>query len=59
MGMGRRSKAASEIGLTLADHEILERIVVQLLDVAARCRDPGVQHVLMRLADDLSKVIEE
>jgi hypothetical protein len=57
--MERRSKAASENGLTREDREKLERIVVRLLDVAARCGNPDIQYELMRLAEDLVKLIED
>jgi hypothetical protein len=36
----------------------LERIVVRLLDVAARCGEPAIQYELMELADELAKLIE-
>jgi phosphoribosylamine-glycine ligase len=57
--MAHRSRAASENGLTPQRREDLERIVVRLLDISARCEDPAIQHELMRLADDLVKLIEE
>jgi phosphoribosylamine-glycine ligase len=57
-GMERRRKTASEDGLKPQDREDLERIVVRLLEIAARCADPAVQQDLMKLADDLVKLIE-
>ena len=57
-GMERRRKAASADGLTPQNREDLERIVVRLLEIAARCADPAVQHDLMKLADDLVKLVE-
>jgi hypothetical protein len=57
-GMERRSKAGSEHGLTPQNYEDLERIVVRLLEVAARCTDPAIQHDLMQLADELVNLVE-
>ena len=57
-GMERRRKTASADGLTPQNREDLERIVVRLLEIAARCADPAVKHDLMKLADDLVKLIE-
>jgi hypothetical protein len=57
-GMERRRKSASEHGLTPQNCEDLERIVVRLLEVAARCADPTIQHDLMKLADELVNVVE-
>jgi hypothetical protein len=57
-GMERRRKAASEHGLTPQNYEDLERIVVRLLDVAARCTDPAIQHDLMKLADELVNLVD-
>ena len=38
----------------------LERVVVRLLEIAARCGDdPAIQHELMQLSDDLAKIIDE
>jgi len=56
--MERRRKTASEDGLKPQNLEDLERIVVRLLEIAARCADPAVQHDLRKLADDLVKLIE-
>jgi hypothetical protein len=56
--MERRRKSASEHGLTPQHSEDLERIVVRLLEVAARCTDPTIQHDLMKLADELVNVVE-
>lgn len=56
--MERRRRSASESGLTPQDREDLERIVVRLLDIAARCADARVHHELMQLADELVKLIE-
>jgi len=40
------------------NREALERLVVQLLEIAQRCTDVPCQHDLMRLADELVDVIE-
>ncbi len=37
----------------------LERIVVRLLGIAGRCRDPEIQHQLMQLADEIVKIIDD
>jgi hypothetical protein len=57
-GMERRSNTAAEDGLTSKNREDLERIVVRLLDVAARCGEPAIQYELMELANELAKLIE-
>lgn len=57
-GMERRSNTAAEDGLTSKNREDLERIVVRLLDVAARCGELAIQYELMELADELAKLIE-
>jgi hypothetical protein len=57
-GMECRRKTTSADGLTPQNREDLERIVVRLLEIAARCADPAVQQDLMKLADDLVKLIE-
>jgi len=56
--MERRRKTASEDELPPQNCEDLERIVVRLLEVAARCGDPAIQHDLMKLADELVKFVE-
>lgn len=56
--MERRRKSAAENELTPRDREDLERIVVRLLDIAARCADATIQRELMLLADELVKLIE-
>ncbi len=48
----------SEKGLTPRNREDLERIVIQLLEVAARCGEPAIQYELMKLANELTKLIE-
>ena len=57
-GMERRYNIAAEDGLTSKNREDLERIVVRLLDVAARCGEPAIQYELMELANELAKLIE-
>ena len=57
-GMERGRKTASEHGLTPQNCEDLERMVVRLLEVAARCADPTIQRDLMKLADELVNLIE-
>jgi hypothetical protein len=56
--MAPRRTTASANGLTPQRREDLERIVVRLLAVGTRCRDPKIQHELMELADDLVKLVE-
>jgi hypothetical protein len=56
--MGRRHENAFENGLVPQYCENLERIVVRLLEVAARCGDPAIQVDLMELADELVKLVE-
>ena len=56
--MARRRESASGNGLTPEQRERLERIVVQLLEIAARCSDPEIQHKLMQLADQLVELAE-
>jgi hypothetical protein len=47
-------------GLTGEMRERLERIVIQLLEIAARREtDPALRDELMRLADQISALIEE
>jgi hypothetical protein len=53
MGISRRRETASGNGLTPEQRERLERIVIQLLEIAPRCKDPEIQRELMRLADQL------
>jgi hypothetical protein len=57
--MEDRSKAAPENGVTPPHREELEKIVVRLLEISARCEDPAIQYELMRLADELVKLIEQ
>jgi hypothetical protein len=57
--MAHRSRAASENGLTPQRREDLERIVVRLLEISARCEDPAIRYELMRLADELVKLVEQ
>jgi hypothetical protein len=57
--MGRRSKTLPNAGLTAQTSEDLERIVIRLLEVAGRCEDTKIKHDLMKLADDLARIIEE
>ena len=56
--MVRARRNADESWLTSQDRADLERVVVRLLDVAARCTDARIQGELMELADELVKVIE-
>jgi hypothetical protein len=56
--MERRRKTASENGLTRKNREDLERIVVRLLEIAARSEDPAIRRDLMKLADELVKLVE-
>ncbi len=37
----------------------LEKIVVELLELASRCVSTDIEHGLMRLADGLVKIIDE
>jgi hypothetical protein len=57
--MEHRHKAASGNGLTPQNREDLERLAVRLLEISARCEDPAIQYELMRLADELVRVIEQ
>jgi hypothetical protein len=57
-GMDRRCKTATKLGLAPQDCEDLERIVVRLLEIAARCDDSSTQYKLMELADELVKLVE-
>jgi hypothetical protein len=51
---------AGENGLTAEMRERLERSVIQLLEIAARREfDPALQDELMRLADQISALIEQ
>jgi hypothetical protein len=56
--MVRERKSADESWLTTQDRADLERVVVRLLDVAARCIDARIQGELMELADEIVKIIE-
>ena len=56
--MERKHKRACEKKMTSQNREDLERVVVRLLNVAARCTDSRIQGELMELADDLVKVID-
>lgn len=56
-GMDRERRTASESRLAPQDREDLERIVVRLLEVAARCSDSKIQYELMELADELVELI--
>jgi hypothetical protein len=56
--MEHRRKNTPEDGLTPKKREDLERIVVRLLEVAARSEDPAVKYELMKLADELVKLLE-
>ena len=56
--MERRRKRASENRLTSQERADLERLVVQLLDIADRCANATVQGELMELADALVRLIE-
>jgi hypothetical protein len=58
MIMARRRETASGNGLTPEHCQRLERIVVELLEIAARCKDSEIQHELMRLADQLVELAE-
>jgi hypothetical protein len=57
--MERRRKTPSENRLVPQNRADLERIVVRLLEVAARCGDPAIERELMELADKLVKLIEK
>lgn len=47
------------MGLTAEIRERLERIVIQLLEIGAKRElDPALQDELMRLADQITAVIE-
>jgi hypothetical protein len=56
--MADRIKISSESKLTPRQREELERCVVRLLEISARCYDPEIQYDLMRLADDLARLID-
>jgi len=56
--MVRSRRNADESWLTSQDRADLERVVVRLLDIAARCSDARIQGELMQLADELVKIIE-
>lgn len=58
MGMTRRRETASGSGLTAEQRARLERIVIQLLEIAPRCKDPEIQYELRRLADQLVELAE-
>jgi hypothetical protein len=59
MGMGGRRETASGGGLTAEQRTRLERIVIQLLEIAPRCEDPEIQYELRRLADQLVELADE
>jgi hypothetical protein len=56
--MARRRETSSGNGLTPEQRERLERIVVQLLEIAARCEDPEIHYGLRQLADQLVELAE-
>ena len=51
-------KEADQNGLTSQKRADLERVVVRLLDIAARCTDASLRNELMELANELVQVIE-
>ena len=52
------SDSAPGNGLTQEKRELLERIAIRLLVLAARCADATIQQELMELADQLARVLE-
>jgi hypothetical protein len=58
MGMARRRETASGSGLPPEQGARFERIVIQLLEITPRCKDPEIQYELMRLADQLVELAE-
>lgn len=47
-------------GLTAEARERLERIVIQILEIASKCeRNEAMQHELMQVADQISKILGE
>jgi len=54
---GRKGTSVSESGLSSQMRDDFETIAIRLLEVAARC-EPGIQHELMKLADDIVNVME-
>ncbi len=57
--MARGHEAASGNGLTPGPRERLERIIIRLLDIVARCKDdPAIQYELMQLADQLVELAD-
>jgi hypothetical protein len=59
MAWSTEPKAASENELTPQNREDLERLAVRLLEISARCEDPAIRYELMRLADELVRLIEQ
>lgn len=58
MGGGRMS--TSENGLPVDARDRLERIMIELVGIAARPGiDPALREELMRLADQISSVLEQ
>jgi hypothetical protein len=56
MGRGRETDPGNR--LTPEERERLERIVVQLLEIAERCSDPWVQYKLRQVADQLFELLD-
>ena len=58
--MAPRGEVPHGGGLTAEIRERLERIVIQLLEIAARCDDdPELQFKLRQLADQISRLADE
>lgn len=58
--MGGERMSTSENGLPVGARDRLERIMIELVGVAARREiDPALREELMRLADQISSVLED
>ncbi len=54
--MGPKNEMADELDIGQIRDE-LETIMVRLVGIADRCREPPIQYELMRLGDELARVI--
>ncbi len=58
--MAPRSETGSGNGLTPEQRERLERIVIELLDIAAHCEEsPAIQYELRELTNRLVQLVEQ
>jgi len=56
--MADRGKGRFVEVVTPTARERLERVVVQLLEIAGRSADPRIEYELMQLAEELAQLIE-